>query len=645
MSILTAKGLGKHFGAQDIFEDVSLQIAHGERTALVGPNGIGKTTLLRILAGLDTASSGQINRAKGLQVSYLPQEATLVESDGTLWELAQGAFEHLQRQAAELRQLEAEIAAAADRAGRDQLLARYGKAQEDFELAGGYTYEHSIRQVLSGLGFAKEDHHRPLNQFSGGQQTRAHLAQLLLESPDLLLLDEPTNHLDVAAVEWLEDYLQKWQGAVVVTAHDRYFLDKVATHVWELNYMRLEIYRGNYTAYRGQRAERHERHKREHERQQTLIAKEEDFIRRNLAGQRTKQAQGRRKRLERLERIEQTRSERNISLDLHTDLRSGDLVIATHDLAVGYESDTRLFNCPDLEIRRGDRIALIGPNGAGKTTFIKTILKEVKPLSGRVRLGAAVKIGYLAQAHADLNLGQTVLDEILSVPAKGGTRDSLLIGQARNYLGRFLFSGDDVLKPVNALSGGERARVALAKLAMSGANFLVLDEPTNHLDIPSQEILQKVLSDFPGTILLVSHDRYFIDVLATQVWALADGTLFVSKGDSSTSAYSAYLADRQARRMANSDQPTFGSNNRAATREPNPEAIRKREQARRQRALTELESAIEATEVRLAELAAGLEEASHTQAIERLQTLSRDYQATEEDLARLLDEWAAMEAA
>jgi ATP-binding cassette subfamily F protein 3 len=409
--------------------------------------------------------------------------------------------------------------------------------------------------------------------------------------------------------------------------------------------MRLEIYRGNYTAYRGQRAERHERRKREYKRQQTFIAKEEDFIRRNMAGQRTKQAQGRRKRLERLERIEGTRSERNISLDLHTDLRSGDLVIATHDLAVGYESDTRLFTCPDLEIRRGDRIALIGPNGAGKTTFIKTILKEVEPLSGRVRLGAAVKIGYLAQAHADLNLGQTVLDEILSVSAKGDKGESLLVGQARNYLGRFLFSGDDVFKPVNALSGGERARVALAKLAMSGANFLVLDEPTNHLDIPSQEILQTVLSDFPGTILLVSHDRYFIDVLATQVWALADGTLFVSKGDSSTSAYSAYLADRQARRMARSDQPTFGSNDRAAARESNPEAIRKREQARHQRVLAELESAIEETEVRLAELAAGLEEASHTQAIERLQTLSRDYQATEKDLARLLDEWAAMEAA
>jgi ATP-binding cassette subfamily F protein 3 len=260
-------------------------------------------------------------------------------------------------------------------------------------------------------------------------------------------------------------------------------------------------------------------------------------------------------------------------------------------------------------------------------------------------LGAAVKIGYLAQAHADLNLDQTVLDEVLSVPAKGSKGESLLVGQARNYLGRFLFSGDDVFKPVNALSGGERARVALAKLAMSGANFLVLDEPTNHLDIPSQEILQTVLGDFPGTILLVTHDRYFIDVLATQVWALADGTLFVSKGDSSTSAYSAYLADQQARRMESSDQPTFGSNDRAAARESNPEAIRKREQARRQRALTELESAIEATEVRLAELAAGLEEASHTQAIEQLQTLSRDYQATAEDLARLLDEWAAMEAA
>jgi len=642
VSVLTAKGLGKHFGAQDIFTDVSLQINHGERTALVGPNGVGKTTLLRILAGLELASSGQVHRAKGLRVGYMPQEVTLTDSGGTLWELARRAFVHLERQAQQLRRLEEAMAADADPAERDQLLARYGQAQEAFELAGGYDYEYRMRQVLGGLGFGEQEYHRPLALFSGGQQTRAHLAHLLLYAPDLLLLDEPTNHLDLSAVEWLEDYLQSYQGAIVVTAHDRYFLDKVANKVWDLNHGRLEVYRGNYTAYVHQRAERRERKEREYQRQQVFIAKEEDFIRRNIAGQRTREAQGRRKRLDRLEPVEKGPSEKHLSLDLHTDLRSGDLVLATHDLVVGYEPGASLFACPDVEIRRGDRVALIGPNGAGKTTLVKTILREVQPLSGRVRLGAAVEIGYLAQAHAGLHLDQTVLDEVMAVPAGGRKGEQLLMGEARNYLGRFLFSGDDVFKPISALSGGERARVALAKLALRGANFLVLDEPTNHLDIPSQEILQAVLDDFPGTILLVSHDRYFIDALATQVWALEDETLNVSKGEPPISAYSAFLTDRQARRLADSDQSNDG---RKPARELRPEALRKREQARRQQVLAELEAAIEVAEGRLSKLAAALEEASHEQAFEQLESLGRDYRATEEELTQLLGQWTAMEAA
>jgi ATP-binding cassette subfamily F protein 3 len=634
VSILTASGLGKHFGAQDIFDDLSLQIAHGERSALVGPNGTGKTTLLRILAGLETPSSGQVYRAKGLRVGYLPQEATLTDADETLWELALAAFDHLQQQAAQLRRLEEAMAAATDPDERDRLLARYGQAQDAFDLAGGYTYEYRMRQVLSGLGFGEEDYQHPLARFSGGQQTRAHLARLLLDAPDLLLLDEPTNHLDLAAVEWLEDYLQNWPGAIVLVAHDRYFLDKVAIKVWDLNNGRLEVYRGNYSAYVHQRAERRERQRREYKRQQAFIAKEEDFIRRNIEGQRTREAQGRRKRLERLERITRPQDEKHISLDINTDLRSGDLVLATYDLVVGYEPDAPLFTCPDLEIRRADRVALIGPNGAGKTTFVKTILKEVKPLSGRVRLGAAVEIGYFAQAHAGLNLDRSVLDEVLSVR-------NWPIAQARNYLGRFLFSGDDVFKPISALSGGERARVALAKLTLQGANLLVLDEPTNHLDIPSQEILQEVLSHFSGTILLVSHDRYFVDALASQVWALEDGHLYVSKGQAPLSAYNAYLADRQVRRMAAADRAPPATNGRAAAREPQAG----REQARRRQALAELEAAIEAAEARLAGLAAALEEASHTQAIDQLPDLARDYQATEEELAQLLDQWTAMEAA
>ena len=396
-----------------------------------------------------------------------------------------------------------------------------------------------------------------------------------------------------------------------------------------------------------QRAARRERREREYKRQQAFIAKEEDFIRRNIAGQRTKEAQGRRKRLDRLELVGAVSKEKQIRLNLDTDVRSGDLVLATYDLVVGYETDDPLFACPDVEIRRGDRVALIGPNGAGKTTFVKTILRDIKPLSGHVRLGAAVEIGYFAQAHAGLNLDQTVLDEVLAVPVNGRSGENLLIGQARDYLGRFLFSGDDVFKPISSLSGGERARVALAKLALRGANFLVLDEPTNHLDIPSQEILQTVLDGFPGTIILVSHDRYFIDALATQVWALEDEVLYVSKAESPLSAYGAYLADRDARRLASADRSTQvpDPTRRSKANSPSGSRPRSRNSYKRQRALAELEAAIEAAEARLAELAAALEEASYTQAVEQLQTLGRDYQVAEDDLARLIEDWTAMEAA
>jgi ATP-binding cassette subfamily F protein 3 len=399
-------------------------------------------------------------------------------------------------------------------------------------------------------------------------------------------------------------------------------LNRVATKVWDLSYGRLEVYRGNYSDYVQQRAERRQRRQRQYKRQQAFIAKEEDFIRRNIAGQRTREAQGRRKRLERLERVENPESEKLIHLNLQTDLRSGDLVLATHDLVVGYERDAPLFTCPDLEIRRGDRVALLGPNGAGKTTFVRAILREIAPLSGRVRLGAAVEIGYFAQAHADLNLDRSVLDELLLVK-------DMPTAQARNYLGRFLFSGDDVFKPIGALSGGERARVALAKLTLLGANFLVLDEPTNHLDIPSQEILQEMLSQFAGTILLVSHDE--------------EGTLFVSRARSGLPPYAAYLADRAARQTGEVERVEPSFNGRETDHDQ--ARRRKREEARRQRDMAELKAAIEHAESRLADLSAALEEASHSQAVEQLQDLSRDYQAIEEELERLLAQWESLEAA
>ncbi|MFC1975001.1 ABC-F family ATP-binding cassette domain-containing protein [Chloroflexota bacterium] len=632
MTILTAQNLGKYFGGQDIFANLNLSINHHDRIALVGPNGEGKTTLLKILAGLELPSEGNVNKKKGLRTGYLEQHPSLVSTDSNVWTLALGAFTSLRQQEVELQALEATLAKETDPVRHNKLLKKYGKAQARFEHAGGYSYEQTMGQVLTGLGFKREDYETPLSQLSGGQQSRAHLARLLLEQPDLLLLDEPSNHLDLASVEWLETYLQNWPGALVVVAHDRYFLDKVATRIWEMAFGTVENYRGNFSHYVSQRTTRLERRQKEYEAQQEFIAKEEEFIRRNLAGQRTKEAKGRRKRLERLEKSERPQIHKNLNLRIQATLRSGDLVLATHDLKVGYPDDALLFTCPDLEIRRGQRVALLGPNGAGKTTFIKTILGQVEPKQGAVRIGAGVEIGYFAQTHASLDLEATVLDEILSV-------ENLPIGEARNYLGRFLFSGDDVFKPVGALSGGERSRVALAKLTLAGANFLILDEPTNHLDIPSQEILESVLDDFSGTILLVSHDRYFIDTLASHTWALEPATKSVTVIEGGYSNYLAHVKGQMPQTGQKSKEKSQQKINREQTK------ARKRAAEKQTRKIAEIESIIKVTEAKLAQLAQQIEEASLAQDVSQIQKLGQDYQTNATKLEELLTQWAEMETA
>ena len=607
MSIVVAEGLAKSYGAQDVFWDVSFRIARGDRIALVGPNGVGKTTLLKLIAGLEAPTAGRIHRARRLRIGYLPQEAELA-GHRTLRQEMLTVFADLRAQEAELRRLEREMA---DPARRDRALKRYGKLLEEFELAGGYDFEHRIDRVLTGLGFREDEHRYPLAILSGGQKTRALLAKLLLQEPDLLLLDEPTNHLDLAAMEWLEDYLSEWKGSFVVAAHDRYFLDKLVERVWELEFGHLEQYPGNYSRYVQLRAERLERREAEYRAQQEYIAKTEAFIRRYRAGQRAREARGRQKRLAHLQRLERPRRARTMKLSIETDLRGGDLVLTTEDLAVGYR--TALFTCPDLCLRRGERAALVGPNGSGKTTFLKTIVGQVRPLRGEVRLGHNVRVGYLAQAHEGLNRDNTILEEILEVR-------NLPLQRARTFLGRFLFSGDDVFKRVGDLSGGERSRVALARLTLEGANFLLLDEPTNQLDIPSREVLEEVLADFEGTILLVSHDRYLINALATQVWIIEDGGLNVYQGD-----YADYLKRREKRER---------KGRRGATKAR--ERKREKEEAR----VAELEEAIAALEARLADLGQELAAASQAQDLDRLRELGSEYERAEGELERLLAEWA-----
>ncbi len=630
MSLLTGTNLSKLFGPEEIFSGVSVDIPHRARIALVGPNGAGKTTLLNILIGEDLPNSGSVSVARGTRMGFLPQRPELVGGH-SLWEEALGAFNELRATEAELTRLEH---AMADPATHDSAMASYGPLQERFELAGGYTYETRVRMVLQGIGFTPEDYTMSLEKLSGGQRTRALLAHLLLESPDLLVLDEPTNHLDINAIEWLENYLGDFPGAVLVVSHDRYFMDAVASTVWELDFGTLEAYRGNYSHYVDQRAARHERLLKEYESQQEMIAKEEEYIRRNLAGQNTKQAKGRRTRLERLKRdglIGRPGVRRDFHLNIATSGRSGDRVLATRNLVVGYaDAPMPLFAAPDILLMRGEVAALIGPNGAGKSTFLKTVLGQLPPLAGEAKIGASVVVGYFAQAHELLNPARSILDEVMSV------RESMTPAQARAYLGSFLFSGDDVFRPVSTLSGGERGRVALAKLALAGANFLMLDEPTNHLDIASQEILQTVLAGFDGTILLVSHDRYLVDALATQIWAVSPGTLTVFKG-----TYKEFAAARDAQPAVAADKAsTNGGSSRAATQTApkknglSPFQLQKR--------VAELEAAIETLEDRLAELNSAIGAASISGDSGKVAALGEAYTRAEADLHATLEEWALL---
>ena len=632
MSLLVATGLAKAYGALDVFSGVDVRVEAGDRIGFVGANGAGKTTLLRIMAEAEAATAGDVARKRGLTVGYLPQDPPPA-GDSSLYQSMLEVFADLRGQAAALSDLEHQLAAAAAAAGDnyDELLQAYGRAQTAFAVAGGYDYELRIRQVLGGLGFNEDEHAKPLAHLSGGERTRALLAQLLLREPDLLLLDEPTNHLDLEAVEWLEEVLLRWNGALIVVAHDRYFLDKVANRIWDMNFGRVETYRGNYSAYRTQREMRIERQRREWESQQEFIEKTEDFIRRNLAGQRTREAQGRRTRLERFlrdEAIDRPQDQRQVRLGLTTQIRSGDLVLATKDLAVGYTRP--LFFCPDTEIRRGDRVALIVPNGAGKTTLLKTVLDQVPPLRGRARYGATVQAGYLAQAQAGLDPEETVLDAILDV-------QNLPLGQARNFLGQFLFAGDDVFRTIGTLSGGQRSRVALARLTLQGANFLLLDEPTNHLDLDTQEILELVLRSFPGTVLLVTHDRWIVQALATHIWRVDGDELRVYKGN-----YDEYLRQRametedQAKIEAVAEETGPTEYDRERTRE---ERRQRKAAEKRAEVAAALEGRIHELEAQLAELSPQLEVASLAGDVGRVHRLGTAYQAVETELHKLMVEW------
>lgn len=668
MSILKTNHLTKAFGADDIFQEIDLDIPHGAKIALVGPNGAGKTTLIRILIGVEEPSSGSVIRMRGLRMGYLPQRPDF-NSDHTIWEEMLSAFTELRRRETQLADLAHQMA---ERPDDHNLITRYGELQHDFDLAGGYTYETRIRQVLQGLGFSSEDYSKPLRICSGGQQTRALLARLLLESPDLLVLDEPTNHLDIQAVEWLEGFLNQWAGSLLVVSHDRYFMDRVVNTVWELDWGILEGYHGNYSAYLRQRDERWQNRMNLFENERARLLEELDYIKKNIVRASTNaQAVGRLRRLSRdLAAIQQlgvvgyraarswsqtgvggvrtftvmeaeaaikaftpatVRPQSNkLHLNIKATLRSGDKVLMTRNLQVGYrDAPAPLFGVPDLTLYRGETAALIGPNGVGKSTFLKTILGDLRALQGESKLGAQVKIGYFAQAHERLNPNRTLLDEILA------TRN-MPISEARDYLANFLFTGDDAFRPIGTLSGGERGRIALAKLALEGANFLLLDEPTNHLDIPSQEILQEMLARFEGTILLVSHDRYLINALATQIWATEPGLFRLFEG-----TYQEYLAVREAEREVER-AAREGLAPRAAAQKSGSKAETKKNglsPREREKRVKLVEDAIHQLEQQISQLSDDLESASAAGQVNRVRELSAAYNQTQAELDARMIEW------
>ncbi len=544
MSIITAHNLAQTFGNHAIFQGISAKIEHGNKIGLVGPNGVGKTSLLRILAGLDRPVEGGAYRASTIRIGYLHQEAvdTFASRDNTIYAEMLTVFAALRALETQMAILEARMAAGEI---AEALFTEYSELQTAYEQQGGYDYETRIQQILQGLDFGAEDWHLPLNHLSGGQKTRALLARLLLEEPDLLMLDEPTNHLDVQASEWLEKVLQRWEGALLVVSHDRYFLDSVVNIIWEMSASEIDPYRGNYSAYVVQRAERWERRQKEFDATHERLDKEMNFIYKHMAGRGRNMAVGKLRRIsdeletegraikvdrakEKFKALRRPSGEwAQMNMALAANQPSGKLVLHTRNLIVGY--DEPLFVTDDIKLHRGARAALIGPNGAGKTTFLRTLLGTLPALSGSVQLGHNVHIGYFAQTHDTLNPTQTVLETLLNLP-RDGAQQALDEGTARGYLARYLFRGDDVYKRVDSLSGGERGRLALAVLSRKGANFLLLDEPTNHLDLPAQEILQAVLDEYEGTILLISHDRYLVRQLATEIWELRDGALQIFDG-------------------------------------------------------------------------------------------------------------------
>lgn len=628
MILLSLQGIQKSFGTNEVLRDASLVLQDGQRMGLVGVNGCGKSTLMKIIAGIETADGGTMTMQKGLKLGYLAQQGQVGEGRTVLEEL-ESVFEPVRRMEQQLRDLEHQMADAHDEASLHRLGSQYDQLTRRFEESNGYGWRSTVQGVLAGLGFRKEQQGQMASLLSGGERTRLCLGRMLLTEPDVLLLDEPTNHLDLKSIAWLEDYLRTYRGAVLLISHDRYFMDHVCDRMCELLLGATECYDGNYSAYMVQRTERFEIRMKAYELQQKEIARQEAIIARYRQFNREKSirlAESREKRLEKVERLEKPKDESAIHFHFDVRRRTGDDVLMIDDLAKGFSGRT-LFEHVKMHLRAGDRVALIGDNGVGKSTLFKCIVGEEKPDCGTIRFGAGVDIGYYDQHQAHLHENKTVLDEVWD------DFHRLDQTEVRGALGLFLFTGDDVLMPISTLSGGEKGRVALTKLMLKKDNVLLLDEPTNHLDMDSREVLEDALENFPGTILAISHDRYFINRFATRVWELEEQR--ITDYPMGFARYRKIKAEQSAKKA----EPEKAVKEKSLTEKP--QRGNKNQQAAR-RQLTICEREIAQQEEALAALDARLEEAASD--YEKYSALYTEKEAQEQKLTELMERWEALAA-
>ena len=577
MIILQANKIERSFAGEVLFDNINLQVDERDRIALVGKNGAGKSTLLKILVGEEEPTSGEINKKKDISLSYLAQDSRF-ESDNTIYDEMLYVFDDLRRTETQLRQMELEMG---EKSGEDldKLMADYDRLSENFRQAGGFTYEADIRAILNGFKFDETMWQMKIAELSGGQNTRLALAKMLLEKPDLLVLDEPTNHLDIETIAWLENYLVNYSGALIIVSHDRYFLDKVATVTLDLTKHSLDRYVGNYSRFVEQKEQKLATEAKNYEKQQKEIAALEDFVNRNLVrASTTKRAQSRRKQLEKMERLDKPEAgKKSANMTFQSEKTSGNVVLTVENAAIGYDGEI-LSEPINLDLRKMNAVAIVGSNGIGKSTFIKSIVDQIPFIKGEKRFGANVEVGYYDQTQSKLTPSNTVLDELWN--------DFKLTPEVeiRNRLGAFLFSGDDVKKSVGMLSGGERARLLLAKLSMENNNFLILDEPTNHLDIDSKEVLENALIDFDGTLLFVSHDRYFINRVATHVLELSENgsTLYLGDYD--------YYVDKKAEMEVSQTEEVSTSNQAKEASSVNDYQAQKESQKEARKLMRQIES-------------------------------------------------------